>query len=169
MCQWANHLGATVIGTVSSDEKADARAPAWLRSSDHLYAGGRGRARARIDRRKGVPVVYDSVGASTFELSLSSLQRRGMVVSFGSASGPVPPLDIFRLNRMGSLYVTSAGLADYIHTRAELLERADDLFAAVKSGAVKVTINQRYPLAEAARAHRDLEARRTTGSSVILP
>ena len=169
ICQWANHLGAIVIGTVSSDEKA---ALARQHGCQHPIVYTRedvvARVRALTDQ-KGVPVVYDSVGAGTFELSLASAQRRGMVVSFGSASGPVPPLDIFRLNRMGSLYVTSAGLADYIHTRAELLERAGELFDAVKSGAVKVAINQRYPLAEAARAHRDLEARRTTGSSVILP
>jgi NADPH2:quinone reductase len=97
------------------------------------------------------------------------LRRRGLLVSYGSASGVVPPLDLFRLNRMGSLYVTSAGLADYTHDRAELLERAEDLFNAVASGAVRIEVKQRYPLAEAARAHRDLEARRTTGSSILLP
>ncbi len=169
MCQWAHHLGATVIGTVSSEEKA---ALARRHGCDYpiIYTQEDLVARVReLSDQKGLPAVYDSVGASTFELSLRCLRRRGTMVSFGSASGPVPPLDIFRLNRMGSLYVTSAGLADYIHTRAELLERAGDLFAVAKSGAVRVTINQRYPLAEAARAHRDLEARRTTGSSIILP
>jgi NADPH:quinone reductase len=97
------------------------------------------------------------------------LRRRGLVVSYGSASGPVPPFDLFRLNRMGSLYVTSAGLADYTHNREELLERAADLFEAVASGAVRSEVKQRYPLAEAARAHRDLEARRTAGASILLP
>ena len=117
----------------------------------------------------GLPVVYDGVGAATFEKSLQCLRRRGLVVSYGTASGVIPPFDLFRLNRMGSLYVTSAGLADYTHTRAELVERANDLFAVVQSGAVRVEIHQRYPLAEAARAHRDLEARRTIGSSILLP
>jgi NADPH:quinone reductase len=118
---------------------------------------------------KGVNVVYDSVGASTFETSLSSLRKRGILVAFGSASGPVPAFDIFRLNRLGSLYLTGAGLADYITPREQLLERAESLFSAVRQGIVKVSINQRYPLAEAARAHQDLEARRTIGSSVIIP
>jgi NADPH2:quinone reductase len=169
MCQWARHLGATVIGTVSSDEKA-----ALVRQNgcDHPIIYTREDVVARVKELtdgEGLPVVYDSVGAGTFELSLRCLRRRGTLVSFGSASGPAPPFDIFRLNRMGSLYLTSAGLADYIATRAELLERAAELFAVVKSGAVKVTINQRYPLVEAARAHRDLEARRTTGSSILVP
>jgi NADPH2:quinone reductase len=117
----------------------------------------------------GLPVVYDSVGASTFEISLRCLRRRGMLVSFGSASGPVPPFDIFRLNRMGSLYLAGAGLADYISDRAELLGRADELFAVLKSGVVRVRVNARYGLADAARAHRELEARRTIGSSILLP
>jgi NADPH2:quinone reductase len=90
-------------------------------------------------------------------------------VSYGTAGGLIPPFDLFRLNRMGSLYVTSAGLADYLHTRSEMLERAADLFSVLKSGAVRISINQRYPLADAARAHRDLEARRTVGSSILLP
>jgi NADPH2:quinone reductase len=169
MCQWARHLGATVIGTVSSPEKAEL---ARAHGCEHPIVSTKEDVAARVRELTGgkmLPVVFDSVGAATFETSLACLRRRGMVVSFGSASGPVPPLDIFRLNRMGSLYVTSAGLADYIAERSELLQRADELFEAVKSGAVRVAINRRYPLAEAARAHRDLEARRTTGSSIILP
>ncbi len=169
MCQWAKHLGATVIGTVSSPEKA---AIASEHGCDHPIVSSQedvvARVRALTDG-KGVPAVFDSVGASTFEISLSCLQRRGMLVSFGSASGAVPPLDFFRLNRMGSLYVTGAGFADYMSTRAELLERAAELFDVLKSGAVRVEIHQRYPLAEAARAHRDLEGRRTMGSSILLP
>src|SRR5581483_3209465 len=98
----------------------------------------------------GVPVVFDSVGAATFEISLQSVRRRGLVVCFGSASGPVPPFDVFRLNRMGSLYLTGAGFADYTAERSELLERAAELFAVLKSGAVKVNMNQRYALADAA-------------------
>jgi NADPH2:quinone reductase len=169
LCQWAHSLGATVIGTASSDEKA-----ALARANGCTYALVLGRddvvARVReITNGAGATVVYDSVGASTFELSLASVRKRGLVVSFGSASGPVPPLDLFRLNRMGSLYVTSAGFADYTSNRPELLARADNLFKAVRAGAVKVHINQRYPLEAAQQAHLDLQARKNTGSSLILP
>ena len=169
MCQWARHLGVRVIGTVSTEEKAEL---ARRNGCEHpvLYTKEDVVARVReLTGGAGLPVVYDGVGAATFEKSLLCLRRRGLVVSYGTASGVIPPFDLFRLNRMGSLYVTSAGLADYTHTRAELVERADDLFAAVRSGAVRVEVRQRYPLAEAARAHRDLEARRTIGSSLLLP
>ena len=169
MCQWARHLGAHVIGTVSSQEKA---ALAREHGCEHpiIYTQEDVVARVReITGGVGLPVVYDGVGGSTFEQSLACLKRRGTCVSYGTAGGLIPPLDIFRLNRMGSLYVTSAGLADYLHTREELLERAADLFAAVTSGAVRVTITKRYPLADAAQAHRDLEARRTAGSCVLIP
>ncbi len=169
MCQWARHLGARVIGTTSTEAKA---ALARQNGCDDtiLYTQEDVAARVReLSGGAGLPVVYDGVGASTFEQSLRCLRRRGLVVSYGSASGVIPPFDLFRLNRMGSLYVTSAGLADYTHTRSELEERANDLFAVVRSGAVRVEVRQRYPLAEAARAHRDLEARRTIGSSILLP
>jgi NADPH2:quinone reductase len=169
MCQWARHLGARVIGTVSTEEKAEL---ARRNGCEHpiLYTKDDVVARVReLTGGAGLPVVYDGVGAATFEQSLQCLRRRGLVVSYGSASGAIPPFDLFRLNRMGSLYVTSAGLADYTHTRGELLERANDLFAVVRSGAVRVEVHQRYPLADAARAHRDLEARRTLGSSILLP
>ena len=169
MCQWARHLGVRVIGTVSTEAKAEL---ARQNGCDHpiLHTEEDVVARVReLSGGAGLSVVYDGVGASTFETSLKCLRRRGLVVSYGSAGGVIPPFDLFRLNRMGSLYVTSAGLADYTHDRAELLERAEDLFSVVKSGAVRITINQRYPLAEAARAHRDLEARRTSGSSILIP
>ncbi len=169
MCQWARHLGVKVIGTVSTEEKAEL---ARRNGCEHpiLYTKEDVVARVReLTGGAGLPVVYDGVGASTFETSLKCLRRRGLVVSYGTASGVIPPFDLFRLNRMGSLYVTSTGLADYTHTRAELVERADDLFAAVLSRAVRVEVHQRYPLAEAARAHRDLEARRTIGSSILVP
>ncbi len=169
MCQWARHLGARVIGTTSTEAKA---ALARQNGCDHtiLYTREDVTARVReLSGGAGLPVVYDGVGASTFEQSLRCLRRRGFVVSYGSASGVIPPFDLFRLNRMGSLYVTSAGLADYTHTRSELEERANDLFTVVQSGALHVEVRQRYPLAEAARAHRDLEARRTIGSSILLP
>ena len=169
LCQWAHSLRATVIGTASSDEKA---ALAKANGCTHALVLGRDDVIARVREMTngaGVTVVYDSVGASTFELSLASVRKRGLVVSFGSASGPVPPLDLFRLNRMGSLYVTSAGFADYTSNRPELLARADNLFKAVRTGAVKVRINQRYPLEAAQQAHLDLQARKNTGSSLILP
>ncbi len=169
MCQWATHLGATVIGSVSSDEKA---ALASANGCAHPIVSTREDVVARVRELTGgagVPVVFDSVGAATFEISLRSVRRRGMVVCFGSASGPVPPFDIFRLNRMGSLYVTGAGFADYTAERAELLERAAELFEVLRTGAVKIRVNQRYRLADAARAHEDLQGRATMGSSVILP
>jgi NADPH2:quinone reductase len=169
MCQWAHHLGARVIGTVSTEEKAEL---ARQNGCAHpiLYTKEDVVARVReLSAGEGLPVVYDGVGATTFETSLRCLRRRGLGVSYGSAGGVIPPFDLFRLNRMGSLYVTSAGLADYTHDRRELLERAEDLFAVYRSGAVRVTINRRYPLADAARAHRDLEARRTAGSSILIP
>lgn len=169
MCQWARHLGATVIGTVSSDEKA---ALTREHGAHHAIVTSREDVAPRVKEltgNRGVDVVYDSVGASTFESSLASARRRGHIVLFGSSSGPIPPFDVFRLNRMGSLTVTGGGLADYIADHDELLTRAAAVFDAVRSGVVKVRINQRYPLADAARAHRDLESRQTTGSSVLLP
>jgi len=168
MCQWARHLGATVIGTVSTAEKA---AVVQQNGCEYPILSTQENIVERVRELtggNGVPVAYDSVGASTFETTLACLQPRGMAVCFGSASGPVPPFDIFRLNRMGSLYLAGAGLADYIHIRAELLERAQELFDVLRSGAVRVEIRQRYRLEEAAQAHRDLESRRTMGSSVIL-
>ena len=118
---------------------------------------------------EGVPVVYDAVGRDTFDASLHSLRPRGMLVSYGTASGPVPPLDIFELNRLGSLYVTSAAFYWHMRTREELLERAADLFDVVLNGAVKIVVNQRYALADAAQAHRDMESRATSGMSVLIP
>jgi NADPH:quinone reductase len=169
MCQWVKHLGARVIGTVSTEEKA---ALARANGCEHpiLYTREDVAARVRaLTGGEGLPVVYDGVGAATFEQSMRCLRRRGLLVSYGSAGGVPPPLEIFRLNRMGSLYLTSAGLADYIHDRPEMLARAQDLFDTMKTGAVRVAVHQRYPLAEAVRAHRDLEARRTIGSSVLIP
>jgi NADPH:quinone reductase len=169
MCQWAKRLGVRVIGTVSTDAKA---ALARANGCEHAIVYTKEDVVARVRELtggEGLPVVYDGVGSATFEQSLHSLRRRGVLVSYGSASGVPAPLEIFRLNRMGSLYVTSAGLADYIHDRAEMLARAQDLFEAMKSGAVRVEVRQRYPLAEAERAQRDLEGRCTIGSSVLIP
>ena len=169
LCQWASHLGATVIGTVSSSQKA---ALALANGCAHAILSTQEDIAARVRELtggRGARAVFDSIGAATFEASLASVQKRGIVVSFGSASGPVPPFDIFRLNRMGSLYLTGAGFADYTADRAELLARATNLFDALRRGAVRVQIHQRYPLAEAARAHEALASRRTTGSSLLLP
>jgi NADPH2:quinone reductase len=168
MNQWAKHLGAIVIGTTSSLKKAEI---ARQNGADHILLSTSDDIAASVRELTGglgVPVVYDSIGAATFETTLSCLRKRGTAVCFGSASGPVPPFEIWRLNRMGSLFLTGAGLNDYISERSELLERAAELFDVLQSGAVKVAIHQRYALADAAQAHRDLEARRTTGSSIIL-
>jgi NADPH2:quinone reductase len=169
MCQWARHLGVTVIGTVSTAEKA---ALAKANGCDYPINYTTEDVVARVKELTGgagLPAVFDGVGGSTYEMSLRCLRRRGMAVFYGSAGGVIPPFDLWRLNRMGSLYVTFAGLADYLHERGEMLERAADLFAMIKSGAVKVPINQRYKLAEVAQAHRDLEERRTSGASILIP
>lgn len=167
-CQWARAIGATLIGTVSSDEKA---ALALRHGAAHVINV---KAENFVERVREITggalcdVVYDSVGRDTFMASLECLKPRGLCASFGSASGPVPPLDIGMLAGKGSLYVTRPTLATYIARRADLEANAAELFAIVESGKVKIEVNQRYPLAHAAQAHRDLEARKTTGSSVLV-
>jgi len=169
MCQWAHHLGATLISTVSTQEKA-ALAQANGCAHTILYTGEDVVARVTdLTGGKGLPVAFDGVGGSTIETSLKCLRRRGTCVSYGTAGGLIPPFDLFRLNRMGSLYFTSAGLADYIATRPEMMQRAEDLFAVMKSGAVKVTVTARYRLVDAAQAQRDLETRKTVGSVILVP
>ena len=169
LCQWAAHLGATVIGTVGSRAKADLAAahgchhPLVLGEDDFVA-----RTRA-LTGGAGVPVVYDSVGRDTFMGSLDCLRPRGMMVSFGQSSGSVPPLDVTLLAAKGSLFLTRPTLFAYVAQRSELLEAAAELFTLVRSGALRIEINQTYPLAEAAQAHRDLEGRRTTGSTVLIP
>ncbi len=168
-CQWARHLGATVIGTVGSEAKADL---ARSFGCQHPIVTSREDLVARVREitgGEGVPVVYDSVGRDTFEASLDCLQPRGMMVSFGNASGPVPPVQPLALSQRGSLFLTRPTLGDYTRTRQELLAAAGELFEVVSNGTVRIMVNQRYPLREAVRAHQDLEARRTTGSSVLLP
>ena len=168
-CQWLRHLGATVIGTVSSDEKA---ALAREHGCSHAIVYSRESVASRvrdITGGKGVPVVYDSVGRATVEESLGSLQRRGMLVSFGNASGAPPPIDPLTLLRKGSLYLTRPTLMDYTASRAELHASAAAFFDALLMGAVKVEVRQTWPLQEAAAAHRALESRRTSGSSLLLP
>ena len=168
-CQWLKHLGATVIGTVGSEAKAEL---AKAHGCDHtiLYRGENFVERVReITDGAGVPVAYDSVGKDTFDGSLDCLSPMGTMVLFGGASGPVPPLDLMALSQKGSLFVTRPTLMTYTAKRSDLEASAAELFDVVGSGAVKIEVNQTYPLAEAARAHTDLEARKTTGSTVLLP
>jgi NADPH2:quinone reductase len=167
LCQWASALGATVIGTVSTEEKAElARAHGcahpilytkqdFATEVDKLTAGQK------------LPVVYDSVGKATFMKSLDCLRPRGLMVSFGNASGPVEPFSPLVLSQKGSLFLTRPTLFNYIATRPELDQAANDLFDVVRSGKVKIEVKQRFPLAEAAEAHRALEARKTTGSTIL--
>jgi len=167
-CQWARSLGAKVIGTVGSAAKA-ALAAQWC---DHVinYSEEDFARRVRdITGGLGVPVVYDGVGAATFEGSLDSLALRGMLVSFGNASGAVPPFSPVLLSQKGSLFLTRPTLGHYTATREELLATAADYFAVLASGEVKAEVGQRYALADAAHAHRDLAARNTTGGIVLLP
>jgi len=169
VCQWAKALGATVIGTVGSDAKAEL---ARAHGCDHpiVYTRENFAERVReITGGAGLPVVYDSIGKDTFMDSLRCLQPFGMMVLFGAASGPVPPFDLNLLNTMGSLYVTRPGIAAYTAKREDLVAMAAELFDVVESGKVRIEVNQRYALQDAAQAHRDLEARRTTGSTILLP
>jgi NADPH2:quinone reductase len=168
-CQWANRLGATVIGTVGNEAKAElARAHGCHHAI--LYNRENFVERVReITGGRGVAVVYDSVGKDVFMDSLDCLQPMGMMVTFGNASGPVPTIEPLLLSTKGSLFLTRPTLMTYMAKREDLLASAADLFAVVGGGSVKIEINQTYPLAEAAQAHRDLEARKTTGSTVLLP
>jgi NADPH2:quinone reductase len=166
-CQWAKHLGATVIGTVGSDEKA---ALVKQHGCDHPIVYTRDDFVARVGEITGgrkLPVVYDSVGKDTFFKSLDCLAPLGLMALFGQSSGAVPPVDLGILAAKGSLFVTRPTLGNYTGTRADLLTAANDLFTVVKSGAVKITVNQTYPLRDAAQAHRDLESRKTTGQTVF--
>ena len=169
LCQWASAKGAQVIGTVGSPAKA---AIAAANGCAHVidYTAEDFAARVReITGGRGVPVVYDSVGRDTVQGSLQCLSRRGLLVSFGTASGPVPPFDLFKLNRMGSLYVTSPAYVTHVEDRAELLSRAADVFAAVAAGTLRMAPPRLYPLADAAQAHRDLQGRHVLGVAVLRP
>jgi NADPH2:quinone reductase len=168
-CQWLAHLGVTVIGTVSSDEKAElARAHGCAHPVVYTREDFAARVR-ELTGGQGVPVVYDSVGRDTFDGSLRCLRPRGMLVGFGNASGKPAPFDLARLAQGGSLFVTRPVLFDYVATRQELLASAAALFAVLESGAVKVEVRQRWPLVEAQAAHRALEGRQTQGSTVLVP
>ena len=169
LCQWGKLLGAKVIGTVGSDEKA---AMAKSHGCEHpiVYTRENFTQRVRdMTAGEGVAVVYDGIGKDTFTGSLDSLRPLGMMVSFGNASGPVPPFEPAILSQKGSLFLTRPTLMHYTAKRADLFAAATDLFEVVIAGAVKIIVNQTYPLAEAAQAHRDLEGRKTTGSTVLLP
>lgn len=166
-CQWARALGATIIGTVGSDDKAElARANGCTHTINYRSENFVERVKD-ITNGKLCDVVYDGIGKDTFPGSLDCLRPRGMWVSFGNASGPVPPFELTALK--GSLFATRPALFAYISTRAELLANAGELFGMVASGKVRIEINHRYGLADAERAHRDLEARKTTGSVVLVP
>lgn len=167
-CQWLKRLGATVIGTAGSQEKADL---ARAQGCDHviLYRSEDIAARVRaLTDGKGVPVVYDAVGAATLEASLDSLAWRGVLANFGAASGPSRAVEARDLQMRGSLFYTRPSLAHYAATREELLAAAEALFEVVRQG-LEVSINQRFPLPQAAEAHRALEERRTTGSTILVP
>ena len=169
LCQWAKHLGATVIGTVGSDEKAKL---ASAHGCDHVinYSTEDFVARvAEITGGKKCAVVYDGVGKDTFMKSLDCLRPRGMMALFGNASGKVELFDLGLLAAKGSLYITRPTADTHIATREDLVATTNDLFDVVARGIVKVEINQTYPLKDAAQSHRDLEARKTTGSTVLLP
>lgn len=168
-CQWARAIGATMIGTVGSDEKAALAKEAGCthvinyRTEDYV-------ARVKeITGGKGCDVVYDSVGKDTFPSSLDCLKPKGLWVSFGNASGPVPPFDMAILSAKGSLFATRPSVMTYTAERKDLVANAADLFDMVAKGAVKISVTRTYPLADAASAHRDLEARATTGSVVLIP
>jgi NADPH2:quinone reductase len=169
LCQWAAHKGAIVIGTVSTPAKAQSAAahschyPIVYQGDDFVDEV------RRLTNGAGVPVVFDSVGRDTIEGSLRCLATRGTLVTFGTASGPIPPLDLFRLNEMGSLYVTSPGYLTHTAGREQLLWRANDVFAALRAGVLTLEIGQTYALADAAQAHRDLQDRKTVGASILRP
>ncbi len=168
-CQWAKALGATVIGTVSSEAKAEL---AKRHGCDHVIFYTREDVAKRVREitgGEGVAVVYDGVGKDTFIGSLDSLRMRGLLVSFGNASGPVPPIEPLLLSQKGSLYITRPVLWHYTARREDLLALGGELFEMVGSGKIKIEVNQTYALADVARAHGDLEARRTTGSTILLP
>jgi NADPH:quinone reductase len=168
-CQWLKALGVTVIGTVGSEEKAQL---AGAHGADQVINYSKENFAERVGAITGgkkLPVVYDAVGKTTWDGSLDCLRPRGLMVSFGNASGPVPPVNLGILSTKGSLYVTRPTLATHIASRADLLERASSLFGVVKSGKVKIETTRRYKLAEAQQAHRDLESRKTTGSIILVP
>jgi len=167
--QWLKKLGVNTIGTVGSPEKVQLAKAHGCKHVINYSTENFVEKVKEITKGKKLPVVYDAVGKSTWEGSLDCLQPRGLIVSFGNASGPVPPVNLGILSTKGSLYVTRPTLGTYIAARADLVKRSTELFNAVKSGAVKIETTARYKLEEAANAHRDLEGRKTTGSVILVP
>jgi NADPH2:quinone reductase len=168
-CQWAKHLGATVIGSTTSPGKVqDAKENGCDYVLNTRDAGWEKQVR-EITKGVGVPVVYDSIGKDTFEASLDCLQVRGLMVSFGNSSGPVTPFPLGILATKGSLMVTRPTLASFVRTAKEMQETADDLFAVIKSGAVKVAVHQRFALKDAAKAQEELAAKKTIGATILIP
>jgi NADPH2:quinone reductase len=168
-CQWAKHLGATVIGSTTSPEKVElARANGCAHVLNTREPGWEKKVR-EITGGKGVPVVYDSIGKDTFLAGLDCLQPRGIMVTYGNASGPVDPFAPSILAGKGSLFVTRPTLAHYTRTAQEMQDTADDLFAVIASGAIKIAINQRFALKDAAKAHDALTSKQTTGATILIP
>jgi NADPH2:quinone reductase len=168
LCQWAKHLGAHVIGTVGNASKIEV---ARASGCDHVFVpseGGFVENVRNLTGDKGVDVVYDSIGLDTFEQSMKCLRRRGMLVSFGESSGDPEPVPPRRLGQMGSLFLTHPSLPDYTSTRADLLATANDLFDMVGSGKIRIDVTAEYPLQDAARAHADLESRKTVGAILLI-
>ena len=170
-CQWAKALGVKLIGTVGSDEKAERAKQAGAWATINYHKEDIATRVAELTNGEKVGVVYDSVGKDTFEKSLDSLKRRGLLVSFGNASGPVKGVDLAILNQKGSLFVTRPSLNGYVTNREELEEASGELFSLIASGAIQVEVNdaQKFPLSEAKRAHETLESRVTQGSSLLIP
>jgi NADPH:quinone reductase len=169
LCQWASSIGAEVIGTVGSEEKAAIARKLGCRHVIHYEHESVSERVHQITQGAGVPVVYDSVGKASFEASLASLSPRGLLVSFGQSSGKIPPFDLTELSRRGSLFLTRPTLLDYIKTRPQLEQSSQRLFGMIRQRQIQITIGQEYTLADAGRAQTDLEGRRTRGSSIILP
>ncbi|MDO8305565.1 quinone oxidoreductase [Herminiimonas sp.] len=168
-CQWARALGVTMIGTVGSDEKAElAKANGCVHTINYNKENFVERVK-EITGGQGVPVVYDSIGKDTFTGSLDCLSPLGMMVSYGSASGPVPPFSLNELASRGSLFITRPSIFSYTAKRDDLEMMAGELFGMVESGKIKIDVNQRYALKDVAQAHRDLESRKTTGSTILIP
>lgn len=169
LCQWAKHLGATVIGTVSTPAKAEI---AQAHGCDHpvIYKDQNFADLAReLTHGEGVPVVYESVGRDTFKTSLACLRPRGILASFGHASGPPPPVDVIELGALGSLWLTRPMIMTYMEKHDDMTAAADELFDVVTRGVVRIEVNQTFALKDAADAHHAIEERRTTGSTVLLP
>ncbi|NNE38686.1 MAG: zinc-binding dehydrogenase, partial [Gammaproteobacteria bacterium] len=167
LCQWANHMGAEIIGVVGSDDKATLAKQCGCRSVINYSKQEIVPAVMEYTGGKGVDVVYDSIGADTFQASLDCLRPRGLMVTYGNATGAVPPVNVLELMQKGSLFLTRPTLAHYANNRDELVEGAEKLFSVIRSGVVKIEINQKFNLQDAADAHRLVESKKTTGATIL--